>query len=490
MMDREVARENLSLTKSILEKHNVSFTLGWGTCLGAVRDQDFISHDGDIDLDINHRDMEKVLSVASEFEEQEFDIGYSSLRRIELWRKGLHIDLFPAYPVEEEGKTLGWVSDNNFIAGDLLEHSTAIAFLGEEYRVPKNTVEYLAYLYGPSWQTPIAKNWLDIHNFGREQKPIDLEVRSKNLRDIKSVFDAQDIKFWLDKKTCRNAVMPESLSEPDVGITLLAYLRDRDRILSLIPEIQNKGFEIVQALPIPLHLDLEHPMWRFPITLKRQGEFIDIDFVTVPKSPERRKGVKWYCGKERFAWDFFGKPEAIQFLGNTYLVPRNPQRYLDYLYGFVWWQPRFEKLSHSEKIQVLADKIDREKTVELICKPPLFPENSESLILYGDRVEVRRIDKPLRSGKFVLVYASGELSIQQVAEVNSEGNVLLRSSEVYKGGNTWHPAAEVLAEVVKLRSRLGVTLPLNSIILQFLVGKILPKLLKIRQSAISLEVEK
>ena len=32
-MNREIARENLSLLKSILDKHGITFWLAWGTCL-------------------------------------------------------------------------------------------------------------------------------------------------------------------------------------------------------------------------------------------------------------------------------------------------------------------------------------------------------------------------------------------------------------------------------------------------------------------------
>lgn len=51
-MQSDKALQDLKDVKTVFEKYNVPFFLTYGTCLGAIRDKDFIEHDDDIDLGV------------------------------------------------------------------------------------------------------------------------------------------------------------------------------------------------------------------------------------------------------------------------------------------------------------------------------------------------------------------------------------------------------------------------------------------------------
>ena len=53
-MDKDNAKRILLEVKEVLDKNDVEFWLCFATCLGAVREGDFIDNDFDIDLGIKH----------------------------------------------------------------------------------------------------------------------------------------------------------------------------------------------------------------------------------------------------------------------------------------------------------------------------------------------------------------------------------------------------------------------------------------------------
>ena len=57
----------LEKTDKLLKKHNIKYTLSYGTLLGAVRHNDIIPWDDDIDLDVEDGDLKKLMS--NEFNE-------------------------------------------------------------------------------------------------------------------------------------------------------------------------------------------------------------------------------------------------------------------------------------------------------------------------------------------------------------------------------------------------------------------------------------
>ena len=109
----------------ICDKHNLSYFLVGGTCLGAVRHKGFIPWDDDIDVGMLPKDFEKFLEIApKEFEGTKYFLqtwrsdpnyiyGYAKIRDnsttyIENFYKyhrmnhGVWIDIFPIYPITDK----------------------------------------------------------------------------------------------------------------------------------------------------------------------------------------------------------------------------------------------------------------------------------------------------------------------------------------------------------------------------------------------------
>lgn len=68
------------------------------------------------------------------------------------------------------------------------------------------------------------------------------EVFFKNLRDVKAVFDRSGIRFWLDYGTLLGAFRERRMIEWDSDIDLGTMSDNWDRILHIIPQLQDRGF--------------------------------------------------------------------------------------------------------------------------------------------------------------------------------------------------------------------------------------------------------
>lgn len=152
VLNKEQSRENLLLLKSIMDKHNIFFALTAGTLLGAVREQDFIDHDEDIDLALFSRDKQKVIDILPEFLEVGFIIArYDRRNVISLMRGGDYIDL--CFFVKES--ELIYACGGTLILSRFMEEIGELEFLGQCFKVPKDYVEFLNCEYGFNWQTPV-----------------------------------------------------------------------------------------------------------------------------------------------------------------------------------------------------------------------------------------------------------------------------------------------------------------------------------------------
>lgn len=70
-------------------------------------------------------------------------------------------------------------------------------------------------------------------------------VAVENLREIKDVFDENDIKFWLDSGTLLGAVRDGKIIEWDGDVDLGTWNRDATQIISTFPEFKRRGFDVI-----------------------------------------------------------------------------------------------------------------------------------------------------------------------------------------------------------------------------------------------------
>lgn len=155
MIDRERAAENLMLIKSILDQKQIPFLLIGGTLLGAVREQDFIAHDEDIDLALLSEDQERVYDAFPEMAAAGFEIVRFSRRGLlSVMRNGEYIDFCFFKPIGNNRRSCdGWIVLESFLID-----TAPFYFKGTHFLAPREYEDYLITEYGPKWGTPIVWN--------------------------------------------------------------------------------------------------------------------------------------------------------------------------------------------------------------------------------------------------------------------------------------------------------------------------------------------
>lgn len=176
-INKQLAKENLLLLKSILDDNGINFGLIAGTILGAIREHDFIDHDEDIDLFILSEDRQKVIDVLPQICAAGFEIirYHRTKKLMSIMKNGQYIDFNFYEPYNKDIRCSGgWLVLDRF-----LTQTTTVEFLGKDFRVPKDYYGYLECAYGKNWRIPVVWNnyemsWMEtkIRNFFEKIKEI------------------------------------------------------------------------------------------------------------------------------------------------------------------------------------------------------------------------------------------------------------------------------------------------------------------------------
>ena len=169
-MNKQIALENLKEAVDILNKNNLYWWIDAGTCLGAIRDKDFIDHDTDTDVamlypDDEVRDQLIADMVASGFELIHIFGKKNCGLEYAFKKNGEKIDFF-FYDIEKgkgllnrkDGITMSiWKRGERIILDFplyLFNELKQIDFLGLKVNVPNPPEEYLNVRYG-DWQKAV-----------------------------------------------------------------------------------------------------------------------------------------------------------------------------------------------------------------------------------------------------------------------------------------------------------------------------------------------
>ena len=153
-IDKEKAKENLSLLKRICNTHHLDFILFYGTLLGAIREQDFISHDEDIDIAMPITDLEHFKSLLFVLRENGFEVARFERRGLmSIIRNGEYIDIYFFTPYAEDNRLSTCICE--LCEVKYINNTTQMEFQGEMYTVPQDSEELLNFFYGKDWRTPI-----------------------------------------------------------------------------------------------------------------------------------------------------------------------------------------------------------------------------------------------------------------------------------------------------------------------------------------------
>jgi cytidyltransferase-like protein len=161
---------NLKEAIAILNKNKATWWLEAGTCLGAVREQDFLLHDPDIDLGIHPKDIGLWEKLKQDF----IDAGFKHYRdwthkekiyELNFRKRGVKVDLFFFYDAGDfwyhgafgPGPDGTWDKEVEFLphvfSANLFQDLKKITFHGLPCFIPDPAPRYLMERYGPKWTT-------------------------------------------------------------------------------------------------------------------------------------------------------------------------------------------------------------------------------------------------------------------------------------------------------------------------------------------------
>lgn len=165
---------------SVLEKYQCTYWLSDGTLLGAMRENDFIPHDNDVDLGVWAANFD--IRVIHELI-QRYGCRIVRLQGkpddgmiISVQRVGVHLDMFFYYPLKKSNTKHPsakiyhsiYFLNKPFNTSNKARHYDCVypefkplvqrKFRGRKFWVPKNAQQHLTAAYGKDWHTP-QTNW-------------------------------------------------------------------------------------------------------------------------------------------------------------------------------------------------------------------------------------------------------------------------------------------------------------------------------------------
>lgn len=153
--NKEKAGEMLSILKEVFLKKDIHFQLNFGTLLGAVRDNDFIPHDYDIDLSMHERYKKAFISSLPELGKRGVVLcGHYKGNIFNLFYDGIICDIDIVFDMIFPYNLRYYRLLEKCYPKFYTEKTEMIDFLGGKYEVPANPERYLEYMYGKNWRIP------------------------------------------------------------------------------------------------------------------------------------------------------------------------------------------------------------------------------------------------------------------------------------------------------------------------------------------------
>ncbi|POR40307.1 hypothetical protein CRT23_24605 [Methylobacterium sp. V23] len=146
---------------SVLEAAGFSVCICYGTLLGAVRNNDFLPHDDDVDLLV-------ILDAENEVEEKSIEstiygvlqnAGFSthrssSHRNFHVQRGGIALDVFPAWRKDGQIRLYMERMKIRTLSDDIITPLSTISLHGVSLPAPNRPSAFLDERYGPNWKVP------------------------------------------------------------------------------------------------------------------------------------------------------------------------------------------------------------------------------------------------------------------------------------------------------------------------------------------------
>lgn len=154
-MNKDNARFLINTLAKVFADNGIDLMLAYGTLLGAIREHDFIGHDGDMDTLIWGENMQKALNLASELKKYDIQLECYVLPWIMTYSyKGVTCDIDMIYDAVKPLDRRYCLIESQYIQRDFFEHTKKIEFQGQQHIVPADTEKLLEYHYGKTWRIP------------------------------------------------------------------------------------------------------------------------------------------------------------------------------------------------------------------------------------------------------------------------------------------------------------------------------------------------
>ncbi len=163
-----IRKKEFLLICDILNKLKVNYFLQAGILLGAIRDNDFIKWDWDIEISVFGEEFnDKIDDVANELKLNQFKIS-----NINKKHNDSKIDFIGELDQSVTGYTIWswyhskirkvyWRRDLS-VPEKYFQNLSKIEFMGRIFNCPSNPEEYLAHAYG-DWRTPLRSSDKDVY---------------------------------------------------------------------------------------------------------------------------------------------------------------------------------------------------------------------------------------------------------------------------------------------------------------------------------------
>ena len=158
-INKENAKYLLNTLKRVFEENGIELLLAYGTLLGAIRENDFIGHDSDMDTMIWRKDMQKGLDLAPELEKYDIHLHCYVLPWIFTYSyKGVTCDVDvinePIYPLNKRFCLI----ESQYIQRSFFETIEKYEFKGGMHTIPAHPEVLLEYHYGKKWRIPSGRH--------------------------------------------------------------------------------------------------------------------------------------------------------------------------------------------------------------------------------------------------------------------------------------------------------------------------------------------
>ena len=176
----------------ILNELKINYFLQTGILLGAIRDNDFIKWDWDIEISVFSNELlPNIDLIVNKLKNDGFKI-----KQINKKKKDSKIDFVGEYPEDVTGYTIwSWnysqIEDKYWrrefsVPSKFLNSFSKINFLGRKFNCPNNPEEYLEFAYG-NWKVPLRSSDKDLYNsksYKNKKKFILADIKQKILKKI------------------------------------------------------------------------------------------------------------------------------------------------------------------------------------------------------------------------------------------------------------------------------------------------------------------